>query len=105
MMVELMYFLLGTVAVLGTLMLLTLAFVLFFDFLTILLKSAFDNYHECKKSYLGPTVEKPKVLPPPPPPVHRDMMGGGGLYPKNPGPSRMAAHCTYEKISEMENNK
>jgi hypothetical protein len=76
MMVELMYFLLGTVAVMGTLMLLTLAVVVFFDFLTILLKSAFDNYHECKKSYLGPTVEKPKVLPPPPPRATNDECDG-----------------------------
>ncbi len=74
MLVELMYFLLGTVAVIGTLMLLTLAFVVFFDFLSILLKSAFENYHDCKKAYLGPTVEKPKVLPPPPP--HSNICSG-----------------------------
>lgn len=70
MMIELLYFLLGTIAVFGTTMLLTIAFVLFFDFLTVILKNAFVNYHECKKAYLGPTVEKPTVLPPPPPRVN-----------------------------------
>lgn len=104
MLVELMYFLLGTIAVIGTMMLLTVACVLFFKFMLVLLEQVFIDYHQCKKAYLGPTVEKPKILPPPPP-IHRDMMGGGGLHPMNPGPSRPAAHCIYEKISEMGNNK
>jgi hypothetical protein len=70
----LLEFLLCTIAILIAVGIIVLGFTVFLGLLLQMLKTVVNDYQECKKAYLGPTVEKPKVLPPPPP--HGNICSG-----------------------------